>query len=45
MALRVVPQGFFFYRRCRINRAKSIDVYAQRSRGQPPINSDSRVTA
>ncbi|XDJ35792.1 MAG: hypothetical protein V3Q69_03405 [Burkholderia sp.] len=28
-----------------INRAKSGDVYAQRSRGQPPIKSDSRVTA
>ncbi|XDJ35597.1 MAG: hypothetical protein V3Q69_01255 [Burkholderia sp.] len=23
--------------RCYINRARSIDVYAQRSRGQPPI--------
>ncbi|XDJ36212.1 MAG: hypothetical protein V3Q69_01300 [Burkholderia sp.] len=32
-------------RRCCINRARSIDVYAQRSRGQPPIKSDSRVTA
>ncbi|XDJ35540.1 MAG: hypothetical protein V3Q69_00510 [Burkholderia sp.] len=32
-------------RRCCINRARSVDVYAQRSRGQPPIKSDSRVTA
>ncbi|KAF1049643.1 MAG: hypothetical protein GAK41_01700 [Burkholderia gladioli] len=31
-------------RRCCINRARSVDVYAQRSRGQPPIKSDSRVT-
>ncbi|KAF1010368.1 MAG: hypothetical protein E5299_01692 [Burkholderia gladioli] len=31
--------------RCCINRARSVDVYAQRSRGQPPIKSDSRVTA
>ncbi|XDJ36591.1 MAG: hypothetical protein V3Q69_14055 (plasmid) [Burkholderia sp.] len=30
-------------RRCCINRARSVDVYAQRSRGQPPIKSDSRV--
>ncbi|XDJ36421.1 MAG: hypothetical protein V3Q69_11780 [Burkholderia sp.] len=30
--------------RC-INRARSVDVYARRSRGQPPIKSDSRVTA
>ncbi|XDJ35922.1 MAG: hypothetical protein V3Q69_04850 [Burkholderia sp.] len=28
-----------------INRARSVDVYAHRSRGQPPIKSDSRVTA
>ncbi|XDJ35099.1 MAG: hypothetical protein V3Q69_06560 [Burkholderia sp.] len=28
-----------------INRARSADVYARRSRGQPPIKSDSRVTA
>ncbi|XDJ35556.1 MAG: hypothetical protein V3Q69_00700 [Burkholderia sp.] len=33
------------HRRCCINRARSVDVYAQRSRGQPPIKSDSRVTA
>ncbi|XDJ36352.1 MAG: hypothetical protein V3Q69_11050 [Burkholderia sp.] len=33
------------YGRCCINRAKAVDVYAQRSRGQPPIKSDSRVTA
>ncbi|XDJ35934.1 MAG: hypothetical protein V3Q69_04940 [Burkholderia sp.] len=32
-------------RRCCINRARSVDVYAQRSRGQPPIKSDSRVIA
>ncbi|XDJ35944.1 MAG: hypothetical protein V3Q69_05045 [Burkholderia sp.] len=32
-------------RRCCINRARSVHVYAQRSRGQPPIKSDSRVTA
>ncbi|XDJ35397.1 MAG: hypothetical protein V3Q69_09840 [Burkholderia sp.] len=32
-------------RSCCINRARSADVYAQRSRGQPPIKSDSRVTA
>ncbi|XDJ35578.1 MAG: hypothetical protein V3Q69_00935 [Burkholderia sp.] len=32
-------------RRCCINRARSVDVYAQWSRGQPPIKSDSRVTA
>ncbi|XDJ36581.1 MAG: hypothetical protein V3Q69_13990 (plasmid) [Burkholderia sp.] len=31
--------------RCFINRARSVNVYAQRSRGQPPIKSDSRVTA
>ncbi|XDJ36411.1 MAG: hypothetical protein V3Q69_11700 [Burkholderia sp.] len=31
--------------RCCINRARSVDVYAQRSLGQPPIKSDSRVTA
>ncbi|XDJ35553.1 MAG: hypothetical protein V3Q69_00665 [Burkholderia sp.] len=31
--------------RCCINRARSIDVYAQQSRGQIPIKSDSRVTA
>ncbi|XDJ35050.1 MAG: hypothetical protein V3Q69_05980 [Burkholderia sp.] len=31
--------------RCCINRARSVDVYAQWSRGQPPIKSDSRVTA
>ncbi|XDJ35926.1 MAG: hypothetical protein V3Q69_04890 [Burkholderia sp.] len=31
--------------RCCINRARSVDVYAQRSRGQPPIKSNSRVTA
>ncbi|XDJ35130.1 MAG: hypothetical protein V3Q69_06870 [Burkholderia sp.] len=31
--------------RCCINRARSVDVYAQRSRGQSPIKSDSRVTA
>ncbi|XDJ35275.1 MAG: hypothetical protein V3Q69_08585 [Burkholderia sp.] len=30
---------------CCINRARSVDVYAQRSRGQLPIKSDSRVTA
>ncbi|XDJ35398.1 MAG: hypothetical protein V3Q69_09865 [Burkholderia sp.] len=30
--------------RCCINRARSVDVYAQRSLGQPPINSDSKVT-
>ncbi|XDJ35855.1 MAG: hypothetical protein V3Q69_04070 [Burkholderia sp.] len=30
--------------RCCINRARSVDVYAQRSRGQLPIKSDSRVT-
>ncbi|MEX3592946.1 MAG: hypothetical protein VB140_09695, partial [Burkholderia sp.] len=29
--------------RCCINRARSVDVYAQRSRSQPPIKSDSRV--
>ncbi|XDJ36427.1 MAG: hypothetical protein V3Q69_11865 [Burkholderia sp.] len=34
-----------FMRRCCINRARSVDVYAQWSRGQPPIKSDSRVTA
>ncbi|XDJ35642.1 MAG: hypothetical protein V3Q69_01770 [Burkholderia sp.] len=34
-----------FDRRCCINRARSGDVYAQWSRGQPPIKSDSRVTA
>ncbi|XDJ36479.1 MAG: hypothetical protein V3Q69_12450 [Burkholderia sp.] len=34
-----------FHGRCCINRARSVDVYAQRSRGQPPIKSDSRVTA
>ncbi|XDJ35569.1 MAG: hypothetical protein V3Q69_00870 [Burkholderia sp.] len=33
------------YGRCCINRARSIDVYAQQSRGQIPIKSDSRVTA
>ncbi|XDJ35286.1 MAG: hypothetical protein V3Q69_08695 [Burkholderia sp.] len=32
-------------RRCCINRARSVDVYAQRSQGQPPIKSDFRVTA
>ncbi|XDJ35911.1 MAG: hypothetical protein V3Q69_04675 [Burkholderia sp.] len=32
-------------RRCCINRARSIDVYAQQSLGQIPIKSDSRVTA
>ncbi|KAF1004907.1 MAG: hypothetical protein V3Q69_09580 [Burkholderia sp.] len=31
--------------RCCINRARSVHVYAQRSLGQPPIKSDSRVTA
>ncbi|XDJ35135.1 MAG: hypothetical protein V3Q69_06915 [Burkholderia sp.] len=31
--------------RCCINRARFVDVYAPRSRGQPPIKSDSRVTA
>ncbi|XDJ35824.1 MAG: hypothetical protein V3Q69_03745 [Burkholderia sp.] len=31
--------------RCCINRARSVDVYAQRSLGQPSIKSDSRVTA
>ncbi|XDJ35126.1 MAG: hypothetical protein V3Q69_06840 [Burkholderia sp.] len=31
--------------RCCINRARSVDVYAQRSRGQLPIKSKSRVTA
>ncbi|XDJ36626.1 MAG: hypothetical protein V3Q69_13915 (plasmid) [Burkholderia sp.] len=31
--------------RCCINRARSVDIYARRSRGQPPIKSDSRVTA
>ncbi|KAF1013081.1 MAG: hypothetical protein V3Q69_04040 [Burkholderia sp.] len=31
--------------RCCINRARSVDIYAQRSRGQLPIKSDSRVTA
>ncbi|XDJ35728.1 MAG: hypothetical protein V3Q69_02675 [Burkholderia sp.] len=30
---------------CCINRARSTDVYAPRSRGQLPIKSDSRVTA
>ncbi|XDJ35537.1 MAG: hypothetical protein V3Q69_00475 [Burkholderia sp.] len=30
---------------CCINRARSIDVDAQRSRGQLPIKSDFRVTA
>ncbi|MEX3592812.1 MAG: hypothetical protein VB140_08555 [Burkholderia sp.] len=34
-----------FSRRCCINRARAVDVYAQRARGQPPIQSDSRVTA
>ncbi|XDJ35579.1 MAG: hypothetical protein V3Q69_00955 [Burkholderia sp.] len=34
-----------FFGRCCINRARSVDVYAQRSRGQPSIKSDSRVTA
>ncbi|XDJ35935.1 MAG: hypothetical protein V3Q69_04955 [Burkholderia sp.] len=33
------------FRRCCINRARSVDVYSQRSRGQPPIKSDARVTA
>ncbi|XDJ35120.1 MAG: hypothetical protein V3Q69_06755 [Burkholderia sp.] len=37
--------GFTCGRRCCINRARSVDVYAQWSRGQPPIKSDSRVTA
>ncbi|XDJ35323.1 MAG: hypothetical protein V3Q69_09160 [Burkholderia sp.] len=32
-------------RRCCINLARAGDVYAQRSRGQPPIKSDARVTA
>ncbi|XDJ36225.1 MAG: hypothetical protein V3Q69_12600 [Burkholderia sp.] len=32
-------------RHCCINRARSVDVYAQRSRAQLPIKSDSRVTA
>ncbi|XDJ35624.1 MAG: hypothetical protein V3Q69_01570 [Burkholderia sp.] len=32
-------------RRCCINGARSVDVYAQRSLDQPPIKSDSRVTA
>ncbi|XDJ35558.1 MAG: hypothetical protein V3Q69_00720 [Burkholderia sp.] len=31
--------------RCCINRARFVHVDAQRSRGQPPIKSDSRVTA
>ncbi|XDJ35622.1 MAG: hypothetical protein V3Q69_01545 [Burkholderia sp.] len=29
---------------CFINLVRSVDVYAQRSLGQPPIKSDSRVT-
>ncbi|XDJ35081.1 MAG: hypothetical protein V3Q69_06375 [Burkholderia sp.] len=37
---REIPLG-----NCCINRARSVDLYAQRSRGQPPIKSDSRVTA
>ncbi|XDJ35774.1 MAG: hypothetical protein V3Q69_03180 [Burkholderia sp.] len=40
---RCINRGFA--RRCCINRARSIDVYAQQSRGQIPIKSDSRVTA
>ncbi|XDJ36458.1 MAG: hypothetical protein V3Q69_12245 [Burkholderia sp.] len=32
-------------RRCYINLARAVDVYTQRSLGQPPIKSDSRVTA
>ncbi|XDJ35526.1 MAG: hypothetical protein V3Q69_00320 [Burkholderia sp.] len=36
---------FHVHRCCCINRARSVDVYAQRSLGQPPIKSDSRVTA
>ncbi|XDJ36220.1 MAG: hypothetical protein V3Q69_03200 [Burkholderia sp.] len=36
---------FTLSRRCCINRARSVDVYAQRSLGRPPIKSDSRVTA
>ncbi|KAF1013142.1 MAG: hypothetical protein E5299_00962 [Burkholderia gladioli] len=36
---------FAWNRRCCINRARSIDVYAQQSRSQIPIKSDSRVTA
>ncbi|XDJ35471.1 MAG: hypothetical protein V3Q69_10650 [Burkholderia sp.] len=34
-----------FTGRCCINGARSVDVYAQRSRDQPPIKSDFRVTA
>ncbi|XDJ35549.1 MAG: hypothetical protein V3Q69_00630 [Burkholderia sp.] len=34
-----------FMQQRRINGAKAVDVDAQRSRGQPPIKSDSRVTA
>ncbi|XDJ35144.1 MAG: hypothetical protein V3Q69_07045 [Burkholderia sp.] len=34
----------YFQGRCCINRARSVDVYAQRSRGQPPIKSDARVS-
>ncbi|XDJ36603.1 MAG: hypothetical protein V3Q69_13755 (plasmid) [Burkholderia sp.] len=47
MYLRVSTEQQELHRqgRCCINRARSVDVYAQRSRGQPPIKSDSRVTA
>ncbi|XDJ35584.1 MAG: hypothetical protein V3Q69_01000 [Burkholderia sp.] len=41
----LTPRGEVSIGRCCINRARSVDVYAQRSRGQPPIKSDSRVTA
>ncbi|XDJ35729.1 MAG: hypothetical protein V3Q69_02680 [Burkholderia sp.] len=42
-----ISSGFSsgYTRRCCINRARSTDVYAPRSRGQLPIKSDSRVTA
>ncbi|XDJ36618.1 MAG: type IV secretion system DNA-binding domain-containing protein (plasmid) [Burkholderia sp.] len=40
-----IQEDYDFERRCCINRARSVDVYAQWSRGQPPIKSDSRVTA
>ncbi|XDJ35301.1 MAG: hypothetical protein V3Q69_08885 [Burkholderia sp.] len=41
----LVCHAYHMRGRCCINRARSVDVDAQRSRGQPPIKSDSRVTA
>ncbi|XDJ36306.1 MAG: hypothetical protein V3Q69_13355 [Burkholderia sp.] len=45
MRVKRIPALARCMRRCCIHLARAVDVYAQLSRGQPPIKSDSRVIA